>query len=161
MEAAWPISFFCTDVHKVLHTCMHIMCTCRNVSRAYLLWRLQVRKQNSLHGTHTVTLTWSHKHSCKAMEAAWPISFLTQTQSLTRMHMMCTCRNVSRAYLFHRGYMHACAKHIQDVDAIWVDAICAAMVLLPNGLPFAASKKRVEAAFCKCTADLLGLLLHN
>ena len=104
-------SAFCHR-YKVLHTCMHIMCTCRNVSRAYLLWRLQVRKQNSLHGTHTVTLTWSHKHSCKAMEAAWSISFLTQTQSLTQMHahIMCTCRNVSRAYLFHRGNVHAHAN---------------------------------------------------
>ena len=41
-----------------------------------------MRRQNSLHGTHTVTQT----HSCKAMEVAWPISFLAQTQSLTHMH---------------------------------------------------------------------------
>ena len=111
-------SAFCHR-HKVLHTCMHIMCTCWNVSRAYLLWRLQVRKQNSLHGTHTVALTWSHKHSCKAMEAAWPISFLTQTQSLTHMHAhhvhMQECK---QSILLPQRQRTCTCKHIQDVG-LW------------------------------------------
>ena len=116
MEAAWPISFL-SQTQSL--TRMHIMCTCWNVSRAYLLWRLQVRKQNSLHGTHTVTLTWSHKHSCKAMEAAWPISFLTQTQSLTHMHAhdvhMQECKQSMP--LPQRQRTCTC-KHIQDVG-LW------------------------------------------
>ena len=33
-----------------------------------------------------VAHTQSHKHNCKAMEAAWPISFLSQIQGLTHMH---------------------------------------------------------------------------
>ena len=111
-------SAFCHR-HKVLHTCMHIMCTCRNVSRAYLLWRLQVRKQNSLHGTHTVTLTLSHKHSCKAMEAAWPISFLTQTQSLTHMHAQHVHMQECKQSIPLPQRQRTCTcKHIQDLDAI-------------------------------------------
>ena len=50
---AGPISFP-TETHvQILHTCMHSMCTCRSVSRAYLLC-FQVPRAEQL-TTHTLT----------------------------------------------------------------------------------------------------------
>ena len=103
----------------ILHTCMHIMCTCRNVSGEYLLYRGSKSRGRTAYMAHSHTHS-SHKHTAaKPWKQLGQSAFNTNTTVLhTCMHTMCTCRNVSRACLFHRGHTHAHAKHTEDVDAI-------------------------------------------